>query len=81
MALNKKLHSNDGAEKVDAMNYRSLVGRFHYLTNTRLDIVHPVSLMLEVQLMIKRALLATCSTLVQNQFFGPKKGRKSWCYH
>ena len=26
MALNEKLHSNDSIEKVDARNYRSLVG-------------------------------------------------------
>ena len=44
MAFNKKLHSDDGAKKVDARNYRSLVGSLIYLTNTRPDIVQPVSL-------------------------------------
>ncbi|XP_060671024.1 secreted RxLR effector protein 161-like [Ziziphus jujuba] len=43
MALNEKLHKDDGAEKVDAKNYRSLVGCLIYLTNTRLDIVFAVS--------------------------------------
>ncbi|XP_050248928.1 secreted RxLR effector protein 161-like [Quercus robur] len=44
MAFNEKLHLEDGAEKVDARNYRSLVGSLIYLTNTRLDIVQPVNL-------------------------------------
>ena len=44
MAFNEKLHLEDGAEKVDARNYRSLDGSLIYLTNTRLDIVQPVNL-------------------------------------
>ncbi|XP_060673958.1 secreted RxLR effector protein 161-like [Ziziphus jujuba] len=43
MALNEKLRKDDGAEKADATNYRSLVGCLIYLTNTRLDIVFAVS--------------------------------------
>ena len=44
MALNEKLQLNDGAEKADPKVYRSLVGSLIYLTNTRPDIVHSVSL-------------------------------------
>ena len=44
MAFNEKLYSDDGAEKVDSRNYRSLVGSLIYLTNIRLDIVQPVNL-------------------------------------
>nr|XP_048332968.1 uncharacterized protein LOC125423306 [Ziziphus jujuba var. spinosa] len=43
MTLNEKLHNDDSAEKVDAKNYRSLVGCLIYLTNTRPDIVFAVS--------------------------------------
>ena len=31
MALNEKLHSNDSIEKVDARNYRSLIGSLIHL--------------------------------------------------
>ncbi|RHN42089.1 putative RNA-directed DNA polymerase [Medicago truncatula] len=44
MALNEKLQLNDGSEKADPKAYRSLVGSLIYLTNTRPDIVHSVSL-------------------------------------
>ncbi|CAL1407137.1 unnamed protein product [Linum trigynum] len=44
MALNEKLQRNDGAEKVDGKLYRSLVGSLIYLTHTRPDICHSVSL-------------------------------------
>lgn len=44
MATNVKLSKNDGKEKVDASLYRSLVGSLIYLTNTRPDIVHSVSI-------------------------------------
>uniref|UniRef100_A0A803L0D4 Reverse transcriptase Ty1/copia-type domain-containing protein n=1 Tax=Chenopodium quinoa TaxID=63459 RepID=A0A803L0D4_CHEQI len=44
MATNEKLSKNDGKEKVDASFYRSLVGYLIYLTNTRPDIVHAVSI-------------------------------------
>ena len=44
MATNEKLSKNDGKEKVDASIYRSLVGSLIYLTNTRPDIVHAVSI-------------------------------------
>lgn len=44
MALNEKLQLDDGAEKSDPKIYRSLVGSLIYLTNTRPDIVHSVSL-------------------------------------
>ncbi|CAL8174550.1 unnamed protein product [Prunus armeniaca] len=43
MAINLKLTSNDGAPKFDASIYRSVVGSLIYLTNTRPDIVHAVS--------------------------------------
>ncbi|XP_041004121.1 secreted RxLR effector protein 161-like [Juglans microcarpa x Juglans regia] len=44
MSPNEKLQQNDEAEKVDAKAYISLVGSLIYLTNTRLDIVHFVSI-------------------------------------
>ena len=44
MALNEKLQQEDGAEKVDGKIYRSLVGSLIYLTHTRPDICHLVSL-------------------------------------
>ncbi|XP_019108303.1 uncharacterized mitochondrial protein AtMg00810-like [Beta vulgaris subsp. vulgaris] len=44
MALNERLSKNDGKEKVDASIYRSLVGSLIYLTHTRPDIVHVVSI-------------------------------------
>ena len=44
MAMNKKLSKDDGQNKVDATVYRSLVGSLIYLTNSRLDIVHAVSI-------------------------------------
>ncbi|XP_057535385.1 uncharacterized mitochondrial protein AtMg00810-like [Amaranthus tricolor] len=44
MATNEKLSKNDGKEKVDASLYRSLVGSLIYLTNTRPDIFHTVSI-------------------------------------
>ena len=44
MALNEKLQQTDGAAKVDAKYFRSLVGSLIYLSNTRPDIVHSVSL-------------------------------------
>lgn len=44
MAMNEKLEVNDGARKVDVTLFRSLVGSLIYLTNTRPDIVHAVSL-------------------------------------
>ena len=43
MALNERLQQNDGVEKIDAKVYRSLVGSLIYLTNTRPDIMHSVS--------------------------------------
>ncbi|XP_057432030.1 secreted RxLR effector protein 161-like [Lotus japonicus] len=44
MALNEKLQVYDGAEKSDPKIYRSLGCSLIYLTNTRPDIVHSVSL-------------------------------------
>ena len=44
LATNEKLQAEDGAPKVDGKMYRSLVGSLIYLTNTRPDIVYPVSL-------------------------------------
>lgn len=44
LAVNEKLRQIDGAEKADANMFRSLVGSLIYLTNTRPDIVYPVSL-------------------------------------
>ncbi|CAL1375783.1 unnamed protein product [Linum trigynum] len=44
MTLNEKLQRNDGAENVDGKLYRSLVGSLIYLTHTRPDICHSVSL-------------------------------------
>ena len=43
MAMNEKLSKNDGAEKADSSLYQSLVGSLTYLTNTRPDIDHAVS--------------------------------------
>jgi len=44
MAINDKVSKNDGQEKVNASTYQSLVGSQLYLTNTRLDIVHAISI-------------------------------------
>lgn len=44
MGTNEKLSKEDGAQKVDASTYRSLVGSLIYLTNTRPDIVNAVSI-------------------------------------
>ena len=44
MAVNEKLSKNDGMEKIDGAIYRSLVGSLIYLTHTRPDIVHAVSI-------------------------------------
>ena len=44
MSSNEKLQQEDAAEKADAKTYLSLVGSLIYLTNTRPDIVHSVSL-------------------------------------
>ena len=46
MSSNEKLQQKDAVEKADAKTYRSLVGSLIYLTNTRPDIVHSVSLIL-----------------------------------
>ena len=44
MSSNEKLQQEDVAKKADAKTYRSLVGSLIYLTNTRPNIVHAVSL-------------------------------------
>ena len=44
MGTNEKLSKEDGKEKVDETIYRSLVGSLIYLTNTRPDIQHAVSI-------------------------------------
>ena len=44
MSFNEKLQQEDAAEKEDAKTYWSLVGSLIYLTNTRPDVVHSVSL-------------------------------------
>ncbi|GKV03117.1 hypothetical protein SLEP1_g15480 [Rubroshorea leprosula] len=41
----EKLRSDDGAAKIDARIYRSLIGRLLYLSATRPNIMHSVSLM------------------------------------
>ena len=43
MALNEKLTKSDGASKANASQFQSLLGSLIYLTNTRPDIVHAVS--------------------------------------
>jgi len=43
MAINEKISKNDRQEKVDESTYRNLVGSLIYLTNTRSDIMHAVS--------------------------------------
>ncbi|KAG6506237.1 hypothetical protein ZIOFF_031559 [Zingiber officinale] len=45
MALNEKLQQEDDSEMADEKLYRSLVGSLIYLTNTRPDIVQPVSVL------------------------------------
>ncbi|XP_042441173.1 secreted RxLR effector protein 161-like [Zingiber officinale] len=45
MALNEKLQQEDDNEMADEKLYRSLVGSWIYLTNTRPDIVQPVSVL------------------------------------
>lgn len=42
---NEKLKKEDGAEKIDASTYRSLVGSLLYLTATRPDIMYSASLL------------------------------------
>lgn len=44
MSTNDKLIQEDGAEKIDAKLFMSLVGSLIYLTNTRPDIVHTISM-------------------------------------
>jgi hypothetical protein len=45
LVVNEKLKKEDGGKKVDASNYRSLVGNLFYLTSTRPDIMFPASLL------------------------------------
>ncbi|KAG6493852.1 hypothetical protein ZIOFF_048855 [Zingiber officinale] len=45
MALNEKLQQEDDSKMADEKLYRSLVGSLIYLTNTRPDIVQPVSVL------------------------------------
>lgn len=44
MSTNDKLIQEDGAEKIDAKLFMSLVGSLIYLTNTRPDMVHTISM-------------------------------------
>lgn len=44
MGTNEKLSKEDGAQKINASTYRSLVGSLIYLTNTTPYIVHVVSM-------------------------------------
>ena len=44
MNQNEKFSKDDGADKVDEMHYRSLIGCLMYLTTTRLDIFFAVSI-------------------------------------
>ena len=44
MVYIEKLQENKEEEKVDEKRYRSLVGSLIYLTNTRPDIMHSVSI-------------------------------------
>ncbi|KAK6163847.1 hypothetical protein DH2020_000711 [Rehmannia glutinosa] len=44
LAVNEKFQLYDGADKADSKTYRSIVGSLIYLTNTRPNIVYPVSL-------------------------------------
>jgi hypothetical protein len=45
MNLKEKLCKEDGADKVDEAIYRSLIGCLMYLTTTRPDIMHVISLL------------------------------------
>jgi len=45
MNLKEKLCKEDGADKVDEAIYRSLIGYLMYLTTTRPDIMHAISLL------------------------------------
>ena len=45
MNTNQKFNLNDGEEKVDVGDYRSLVGSLLYLTNSRPDIMYATSLL------------------------------------
>ena len=43
LVANEKLKKEDGGRKVDASNYRSLIGNLFYLTSTRPDIMDDLS--------------------------------------
>ena len=45
MNLEEKFYKEDGADNVDEAIYISLIGCLMYLTTTRLDIMHAISLL------------------------------------
>ncbi|XP_019102905.2 secreted RxLR effector protein 161-like [Beta vulgaris subsp. vulgaris] len=73
MSLNEKLSKNDGTEKVDASICRSLVGSLIYLTHTRPNIVHSVSIMSMFMSEPSKAHLATGKRILRYV-----KGTKSY---
>jgi hypothetical protein len=44
ISANEKLHQDDGAAKIDAKYFRSLVGSLIYLTNSRPNILFSISI-------------------------------------
>ncbi|XP_057249968.1 uncharacterized mitochondrial protein AtMg00810-like [Beta vulgaris subsp. vulgaris] len=73
MALNERLSKNDGKEKVDASIYRSLVGSLIYLTHTRPDIIHAVSIVSRFMSEPSKAHLAAAKRILRYV-----KGTKSY---
>uniref|UniRef100_A0A803M610 Reverse transcriptase Ty1/copia-type domain-containing protein n=1 Tax=Chenopodium quinoa TaxID=63459 RepID=A0A803M610_CHEQI len=66
MATNEKLSKNDGKDKVDASLYRSLVGSLIYLTNTRPDIAHVVSIISRFMSEPRKTHLAAAKRILRN---------------
>ncbi|KAA3465642.1 Copia protein [Gossypium australe] len=67
MAHNEKLQEEDGEEMDDEMLYRSLVGSLIYLTNTRPDIVQPVSVLSKFMSKLRRSHYAVAKRVLRSK--------------